>query len=293
MRTKRMLLGVIVVCVATLLSIGAFAQQGTDCRRRKEPPKPGTLDLTGEWMDNSVNLKVKITQVGTHPLNETVEVQAVYIDASSKAAPYKCAYPSSRYEGHHAVVLNDDFTGQLTKQNLGARSMIAGVVSICLSRTDTLSDNNGTTFLPSTTHSETSSSVVQGKLELTISDDGNSMAGTFEDPEKGTQQISFTRISDNSDKSKYFPAGVINTTTTAKIYAEPSSDSRVPYTAPPGTRLIFEDVKLDAAGNPTWYKVVNGEGPAYSKNTGWIRATQITCNKPNTKDPGPVSLLNF
>ena len=284
MHTKRMFLGVIVVCIAILCPIGAFAQQGTDCRRRKEPPKPGTLDLTGEWMDNSVNLKVKITQVGS-------EVQAVYIDASSKPAPYKCAYgslPSSHYEGHHAVVLDDDFTGQLTKLN----STITGVVSICQSRTDTLSDNNGTTFLPSTTHSETSSSVVQGKLELTISDDGNSMTGTFEDPEKGTQKISFTRLS-KPDTSPYYPAGVITTTATAKIYHEPTSGSSVAYTAPPGTRLIFEDVKLDAAGNPTWYKVVNGEGPAYSKNTGWIRATQITCNKPNTKDPGPVSLLNF
>ncbi len=285
MRARKLYFGVIVVCVALLLSIGAFAQQGTDCRRRKEPPKPGTLDLTGEWMDNSVNLKVTITQVGTQPLSQNVEVEAAYV------VPYKCAYPSSRSSGHTAVLLNDDFTGQLTKLNLGARSTIVGMVSICLSRTDTLYDNNGTLLTPSNTHVETSSTVVQGKLELTVSDNADSMAGTFEDPEKGTQQISFTRISDKSDKSEYFPAGIINTATTAKIYSEPTSGSRVTYTAPPGTRLIFEDVRLDAAGNPTWYGVVNGEGSAYSKNTGWIRASQITCSIPNA--PGPGSLQNF
>ena len=241
--------------------------------------------MTGEWMDNSVNRKVKITGVGTHPLTETVEVRAEYI------VPYKCEYPSSSYGGHEAVLLNDDFSGQLSKLNLGAHSEIVGVVYICQSHTQSVLDNTGT--ISTNSHTEYYSERVLGKMTLTVSDDGNSMTGTFEDPEKGSQSISFTRLSENPDKDKYYPAGVIKTTTTVKIYNEPSSDSRIRYTAPSGTQLIFEDVILDDAGNPTWYRVVNGEGPVYSKNTGWIRATQITCNKPNSKDPGPVSLLTF
>jgi len=261
MCSKRILLCAVVLCVATLYSIASLAQQGTDCRRSKDPPAPGTLDLTGDWTDNSVNLKVKITQVGTHPLNASVEVQAKY------EVPYKCAYPSD--VPHDPGALEDDFTGQMTKQNLGAHSEIAGEVSICMWQTK---------------ESGTFSRVVQGKLSLIVGEDGNSMSGSFEDPVKGTQNISFTRLS-KPDTSPYDPAGVIKTTTTANIYHDPSNNSEVAYTAPPGTQLIFEEVILDAAGNPTWYRVVNGEGPPYSKNTGFIPATQITCDKPNIKGP--------
>ncbi len=66
MHSKRILLAVIALCVITLWPIGTLAQQGTDCRRKIEPPRKGSIDLTGEWMDNSVNLKVRIIQRGSN-----------------------------------------------------------------------------------------------------------------------------------------------------------------------------------------------------------------------------------
>ena len=267
MRSKRILLAAIALCVITLWSIGTLAQQGTDCRRRIEPPRKGALDLTGEWMDNSVKLKVHIIQLG-YNLNGFAEVVAVYL------TPYKCAYPGSTTSGGRtAVTLDNDFSGQLTN------STIEGEVYICQSQTQPVID----TTIP---HTEIYSEVVRGKLkDMTVSEDGNSIHGTFQDPAKGTQNISFTRLS-KPDKSQYYPAGIIRTTATTKIYADSSTDSIVRFTVPPGTQLIFEDVKLDADGNPTWYRVVNGEGPVYSKNTGMIPATSITCDKPNPRVPG-------
>lgn len=263
MLSKRILLIVIALCVITLWPFNTIAQQGTDCRKRKEPPK-NPLDLTGEWMDNSVKLKVKITQDGT-AMGEVVNVKAKYL------VPYKCAQTSD--EGK-AVLLDLDFVGRLSQENLGAHPAITGAVFICQ---DVRGPKN-------TLYSER----VQGEMTLTVGDDRDSMTGTFEDPGKGTQKISFTRLTRIETPPEYEPQSVIKTTTTAKIYQEPSSNSRVRYTAPPGTQLIFENsyTKLDVGGNPTWYRVTNGEGSVGLKNTGWIRATQITCSKPNTKSPG-------
>jgi hypothetical protein len=272
MHSKRILLAVIALCVITLCTIGTLAQQGTDCRRRKEPTE-GSLDLTGEWMDNSVNLKVKITQDGTDILSQNDIPDKFAIVRAKYLVPYKCAQSS---DDGQAVLLDGDFNGQLSKKNLGAHPEITGAVFICQ---DVRGPNN-------TIYSER----VQGEMTLTVSQDANSMTGSFEDPAKGTQNISFTRLSKTETPPVYAPQSVIKTTTTAKIYQEPSIDSRVRYTAPPGTQLIFENsyTKLDADGNPTWYWVTNGEGPEGSKNTGWIQATQITCAKPNTKAPGKI-----
>ncbi len=270
MRTKRMLLGVIVVCIATLLSIGAFAQQGTDCRRRK-PTHEGSLDLTGRWKDNSVNLEVDITQTDTNILGNSVVVAAKYL------VPYKCEYPDLNGK---AVMLVNDFTGELSKPNKGAFTTITGNVTICKWQK---------------TEKEAVSEEVLGGMDLTVSQDGNSITGTFIDPVKGTQKISFTRLTQGEHASPYEPQGVIKTTVTAKLYQEPSKGSKVRYTVPPGTKLIYqlESTKFDAEGNPTWYLVHNGEGSESSGNSGYIPANQITCNKPNTKGPGPVSLLQF
>lgn len=268
MRSKRILLAVIGLCVITLCPIGTLAQQGTDCRRRIEPPRKGALDLTGEWMDNSVNLKVHISQRGSN-LNGFAEVVAAYL------IPYKCAYPGSTTSGARtAVKLDNDFSGQLTN------STIEGVVYICQSQTQPVFE----TTIP---HRETYSEVVKGKLkDMTVSEDGNSIHGTFEDPVKGTQDISFTLLS-KPDKSQYYPTGVIRPAATTKVYVDSSTDSRVRSTVPLGTQLIFSDVKLDADGNPTWYYVENYIGDRV-KNAGWIPATSITCDKPNPKVPGPT-----
>lgn len=279
MRSKRILLAVIALCVITLWSIGTLAQQGTDCRRRKEPPRKGALDLTGEWMDNSVTLKVRIIQLGSNLNGYFGEVSAAYL------TPYKCEYPASTGSGGSTpteVKLDNDFTGHLKTNTIEE-----GEVYICQTKTRGKTDDETAmpgTFIP---HLETYSEVVTGKLkDMTVSDDGNSIRGTFDDPAKGNQPISFTRLS-TPDKSPFYPTGPITTTATTKIYADASTNSVVGYTVPPGTQLTFVDVKLDADGNPTWYVVVNrGEGGATSKNTGAIRAANITCGNASPKVPG-------
>jgi hypothetical protein len=267
MRTTRILLGVFSICAA-LWPVGAFARQGTDCRRPKEPLRKGAINLSGEWMDNSVSRKVKITQSGGN-LHQTGEVIAIYED------PYTCAQAGNL--GGKPVVLTSDFSGEITDNK------VTGLVSICKDVPYTLDrgplDSKKDYIL---------SEEVFGAVTMIVGADGDSMAGTFMDPVKGVQDISFTRLSENPNKAKYYPQGVIKTIGAATIYDDAAADSKVRYTPPAGTKLIFEEVKVDADGNPTWYKVTNGEGPAYSKNTGWIPASSITCNKPNPKNPGKV-----
>jgi hypothetical protein len=62
-------------------------------------------------MENSVNLKVHIIQLGSN-LSGFAEVSAAY------RTPYKCAYPSSTTSGGQAVILDSDFTGQLTNKTI-------------------------------------------------------------------------------------------------------------------------------------------------------------------------------
>lgn len=270
MRSKTFLLVVIALCVFTLGPVGTVAQQGTDCRRRKEPLVKGALDLTGEWMDRSVNLKVHIIQQGSN-VPGGAEVTAAY------RTPYKCAYPSSTQSGGQEVTLYTDFSGQLTNKT------IEGEVYICESRTQGVTE----TTIP---HRETYSEVVTGKLsDMTVSDDGNSIHGHFLDPAKGIQDILFTLLT-KPDKSPYYPAGPITTTATTKIYANASTHSEVRYTVPPGTQLTFTDVTLDADGYPTWYTVVSrSAGSATAKNTGLIPATNITCGNAKANVPGKTN----
>ena len=275
MRSKRVFLAVIVLCVITLSPIGTLAQTGTDCRRKIEPPRKGSIDLTGEWMDNSVNLKVRIIQLGSNLDGYFGEVSAAY------HTPYKCAYPASTGSGGSTpteVKLDNDFTGHLKNNKIEE-----GEVYIC--QTQTRGKTNDETAMPGTfiPHRETYSEVVRGQLkDMTVSDDGNSMHGTFDDPAKGNQPISFTRLS-KPDKSQYHTAGFIWTTATTKIYPVSSTDSVVKYKVSPGIRLIFEDVKLDAEGNPTWYSVLRVSDPTLA---GWIPAASITCGNANSKVPG-------
>ncbi len=279
MRSKRILLAVIALCVITLSPIGTLAQTGTDCRRKIEPPRKGSIDLTGEWMDNSVNLKVRIIQLGSNLGGYFGDVSAAY------HTPYKCAYPASTGSGGSTpteVKLDNDFTGHLKNNKIEE-----GEVYIC--QTQTRGKTNDETATPGTfiPHLETYSKVVRGQLkDMTVSEDGNSMHGTFDDPAKGNQPISFTRLS-KPEKSQYYPTGPISTTATTKIYADASTDSAVRFTVPRDTQLTFVDVKLDANSNPTWYVVESrGAGGATSKNFGVIRAANITCGNANPKVPG-------
>ncbi len=275
MRSKRILLAVIALCVITLSPIGILAQTGTDCRRKIEPPRKGSIDLTGEWMDNSVNLKVRIIQLGSNLGIYFGEVSAAYL------TPYKCAYPASTDSGGSTpteVKLYNDFTGKLRNNKIEE-----GEVYIC--QTQTRGKTNDETAMPGTfiPHLETYSVVVTGQLkDMTVSEDGNSMHGTFDDPAKGNQPISFTRLS-KPDKSQYYPVGFIWTTASTKIYPVSSTDSIVKYKVSPGTKLVFEDVKLDAEGNPTWYSVLRISAPTLA---GWIPAASITCGNANSKVPG-------
>lgn len=289
MRSKRVLLAVIALCVITLYPISSFAQNGTDCRRRKDPPGKGVLDLTDDWMDNSVSLKVHIIQIGGN-LNGSAEVIANY------EVPYKCAYPAAAGMSSgfsNAVMLNEDFTGQLTN------STIEGEVYICQSETETVSDLTYPKGIPteSNPRTKTVSVRVAGKLkDMTVSEDGNTIHGTFKDPSKGTLKISFTRLPSKPDKYSYQDDGRIRTTEYTQIYRQPSSDSIHAYSVPAGTQFIFDFVKPDVNGLHVWYHVTNfeggvgaeyrksvvdGSGLQYSANVGWIMATSITCDKPS------------
>ncbi len=176
-------------------------------------------------------------------------------------------------------MLENDFVGQLTKDNLEAHSLITGQVSICQSKTE----ERGTVLEPNTlTYSER----VYGNLNLAVDPDGNSMSGIFDDPEKGTQNISLTRLS-TPDTNKYYPYGIFTTTAPAKIYADHSTDSEVWFTVPAGTKLLFIDTILDDDGHPAWYVVAGGPEGDISKNIGAIQATNITCDE---ADPHPHGL---
>ncbi|MFL6374924.1 MAG: hypothetical protein ACJ73D_09675, partial [Pyrinomonadaceae bacterium] len=89
------------------------------------------------------------------------------------------------------------------------------------------------------------------------------------------------------DLSQYKNFGVLETTATTNIYKEPSTGAAAAYQVPAGTKLLFDDVKLDAAGAPTWYHVANspGAGSQYSRNYGWITAGHITCAQ---RHPGKI-----
>ncbi len=275
MHSKRILLAGIALCVITLSPLGTLAQTATDCRRKIEPPRKGTIDLTGEWMDNSVHLKVRINQRGSNLGGYFGDVVAAYL------TPYKCAYPASTGSGGSTpteVKLDNDFTGHLKNNKIEE-----GEVYIC--QTQTRGKTNDETAMPGTfiPHLETYSVVVTGQLkDMTVSEDGNSMHGTFDDPAKGNQPISFTRLS-KPDKSQYYPVGFIWTTASTKIYPVSSTDSIVKYKVSPGTRLIFEDVKLDAEGNPTWYFVLRLD---LAPLAGWIPAASVTCSNASPKVPG-------
>ncbi len=70
MRSTRFPLARMALCVVTFFPIYGLAEQGTDCRRVEDPAQARDLDLTGDWTDNSVNLKVEITQTGNSPLHQ-------------------------------------------------------------------------------------------------------------------------------------------------------------------------------------------------------------------------------
>ncbi|MFL6375399.1 MAG: hypothetical protein ACJ73D_12085, partial [Pyrinomonadaceae bacterium] len=169
MHLKIRLIPLNLVCIAMLSLLSDQAPAQTDCRPRKPEPRKGALDLTGEWMDNSVGLKVDITQNGDN-LYGSADIFAKY------KTPYKCAYGSSRFAGHTAVLLDQDLSGQLKK------NVITGVVYICQSETQSVVDRAGTSLpipgVGADTHVELYSRQVTGPLSgMTVSDDGNAIQG--------------------------------------------------------------------------------------------------------------------
>lgn len=250
MRSIYSLLAAIAFCGAALWPMCVLAQQGTDCRRPLDPAKTGYLEpinLTGDWKDNSVNLDVTIVQKGD-------QVTATYKTA------YKCAHPDP--VTNQAVMLELDFDGTLYVNK------ISGDVYIC-------QDTNG----------GANSARVKGHLEMTVGNAPIQMGGSYQDPLKGSQNITFTRTSPLK-RTVYADGGIITTIKTAKLYDDASTGSRVRYVVPPGTRLIFMSVILDADGNPTWYLVAGSPGQGMSTNTGMIPATDITCPHPNPNNSG-------
>jgi hypothetical protein len=126
-----------------------------------------------------------------------------------------------------------------------------------------------------------------GLILLKESKDGMSLSGEFHG-RNGVESISFTRL---SKPERSHAQVVVRATAGAKIYSEPSTNSTVRYTPSSGAKLIIENAKLDANGNPTWYAVSNGEGGVGGPNSGWIPAGKVVC--PNASSPGPVSVLRF
>jgi hypothetical protein len=239
-------------------------------------------------MDNSNNRKVRITQNGSN-VNRTAEVKAEYI------TPYQCKYPIYRlfpqfpqiggpwdFDGSH-IVLYDDFYGDLIKNK------VSGSVVMCKWE-DTTNKVEGYAQ-----EGRFTTAIVYGNLHMTVSADAQSMSGTYEDPVKGTQQISFTRLTQRNpsleeayddDPENYYLTGVIQTTTPAILYEDASTESKVRCTVPAGTKFIFVHVKLDANGNPAWYAAENLKGSIYRAPGRLIAFSYIAIYAPVRLDCG-------
>src|SRR2546425_617560 len=93
------------------------------------------------------------------------------------------------------------------------------------------------------------------------------------------EDISFTRL----DKP-YYPTSqfdIVEAGANAKIYEQPSTDSKVSSTPEPGTRLMIYATETDEKGNATWYLVTDLRYSLGRENYGWIRLGQVKCKSSN------------
>lgn len=242
------------ISLGILSSIGAYAQQVKDCRPTKDFPS-----LIGHWKDDLNGQEIDIT-IPDQNLR-LLEVVATYSSSEKKCRDLD-------HDGK-PVPFQIDFDG-----NSGDHAHeVRGKIYWC----DT-QKRDGKTYTVGTG---------SGLIVLRESKDGMSLSGEFHG-RNGVESISFTRLS-KPEMSR--AQVVVRATAGAKIYSEPSVSSTVRYTPASGAKLIIEDAKLDANGNPTWYAVSNGEGGVGGPNSGWIPAGKVVC--PNPSKPGPVSVLRF
>ncbi|MFL6375220.1 MAG: hypothetical protein ACJ73D_11185 [Pyrinomonadaceae bacterium] len=256
----RRVLGAVVVWVAMLGASAAYGQ--ADCRGQKDYPP-----LAGHWKDDLNGQEIDIAPQGTldllppadprlgHNPGDTttlVEVWATYSkegktcrdpDNDGKDVPFQIDFKA--INGEHPFEID-------------------GRIYWC----DTETKDNKTY----------TTGVADGPIVLKESKDGMRLNGHFVG-RNGREDISFTRL---SKLPKYFAQVVVRTNSMTKIYDDTSTDSRVRYTPPAGTRLIIEDAQTDAAGNTTWYFVTNAEGSIGSTNSGWIQASKVICPAPRT-----------
>jgi hypothetical protein len=208
--------------------------------------RPDKPTLDGRWRDDLNGQEIVVT-------TDAYKIVARYAK-ENKA----CRDPDSN---GNAVPFQLDFEGNFTG------SGIEGDIYWC----DTLTKDGKT-------HT---TGVAHGSIFLTISKDLKTLSGTFHG-RNGPESISFTNIS----KDKRFKQVVVRVTAGAKIYQDTSTSSRIRYTPAAGTKVIIEDVQVDAKGDPAWYFVTGTTGAGVGgANSGWIPAGKVRCNPP----PGPVS----
>ncbi len=264
------------LCVSPL---GAFAQGVRDCRAPEDYPP-----LAGHWQDDLNGQEVDITSY-TFAGDVLHDVTGHRADIFTKGDSWK-GRPFSvlaTYSSKGKTCKNTDRDGNDVPFQIDFKGdsgdqphQIRGTIYWC----DT-EKREGQTY---------TTGIGSGFIALKESKDGMTLSGYF-NGRNGRESISFTRLSKLEGKKAQV---VVRTRAGAKIYQEPSTDSRVRYTPASGVKVIIVDAKLDADGNATWYAVSNGEGSlggVGGPNSGWIPAGKVICSEPSQS--GPVSVLRF
>ena len=117
-------------------------------------------------------------------------------------------------------------------------------------------------------------------VKLWMTEDGMGLRGYWNNPDTHKDEdVSFTRL----DKP-YYPTSkfdIVEAGANAKIYEQPSTDSKVSSTPEPGTRLMIYATETDEKGNATWYLVTDLRYSLGRENYGWIRLGQVKCKSSN------------
>ena len=244
MPARRLAEIVFVLSIAASLSTNALAQNTQDCRTKKDIPL-----FSGHWKDDQTGKEVDITYRGTN------SIVATYSET------HNCKSPD---EKGNLVPLPIDFEGT------PAAKRMEGTIHVCRWKTD---DKHPAAYTYKTDEVD---------VKLWISEDGMSLRGYWNNPDTHRDEdVSLTRL----DKP-YYPHSeydIVEAAANAKIYEQPSTDSKVRYTPEPGARLMIYSTETDEKGNATWYLVTDVRRSVGSYNYGWIRLGQVKCGKQSSK----------
>ena len=243
MLAKRFAEIIVLLSIVTSLSTKTLAQNTQDCRTKKDIPL-----ISGHWKDDQTGKEVDITYLPSSP-----KVVATYSET------HNCPNPDEKGKPVPSPI---DFEGTAVQRK------IEGTIHVCRWRTD---NKHPTAYTYATGEVD---------VKLWMTEDGMGLRGYWNNPDTHKDEdVSFTRL----DKP-YYPTSkfdIVEAGANAKIYEQPSTESKVSSTPEPGTRLMIYATETDEKGNATWYLVTDLRYSLGRENYGWIRLGQVKCKSSN------------